>query len=95
MVDNTWRASIVHYASSRSKRVDRSVMAAELHALTLAFDLGFVVTAGRQEAMNRNIIMDVLTNSKTALDFIARDGRTTERRLQIYVHSLRRSYANG
>lgn len=43
LTDGTGLANLVHYGSSRCKRVARSVMAAALHALVYGFDQAFIV----------------------------------------------------
>lgn len=44
-IDYEWNRGrkIIHYGSSRCKRVPRSVMASELHASILGFHYGFVI----------------------------------------------------
>lgn len=95
MVDGTGRANIIHFASNRCRRVTRSVMASEIHALVIGFDNAFALNHLAQEVLNRKIILDAYVDSRTLFDVIARDGRTSEKRLQIDIHALRQSYSQG
>lgn len=95
LTDKDGNANVVHYSSARCKRVTRSVMAAELHALILAFDYGFVLREMLKEVLRRDVKLEALIDSKTVFDVVAKDGRTNERRLQIDVHALKESYTRG
>lgn len=43
MVDGQDNANIIHYGSRRCKRVTRSVMASEVHALSMGCDYGIII----------------------------------------------------
>lgn len=89
MVDKNNRANIVHYASCRCRRVARSVMAAEIHALVTAFDFAFVIADMLGEIMSRQPTIEALVDSRTLFDVIAKAGKTAERRLQIDVLAIK------
>lgn len=93
--DNQNRAKIVNYGSSSSKRVTRSVMAAELMGIVYGFDAAFVVQHMLSEVLGKTIPLDGYVDSKTVFDIIARRGPTLEKRLQIDAHALRESYFKG
>lgn len=95
LVDDEGNCNIVHYGSNRCKRVARSVMAAEIQALVLGFDYAYVVKDLIEEILGRTIMLDAMVDSKTVFDVIAKDAKTTERRLQIDVIALRQSYDMG
>lgn len=95
LIDSEDNANLIHFSSARCRRVTRSVMAAELHALVLAFDFGFVIREMVAEVLQRDVAIEALVDSKTVFDVVAKDAKTSERRLQIDVHALRESYARG
>ena len=95
MVDGNGNCNIVHYGSNRCQRVARSVMAAELQALVLGFDYAFVIKDLVEEILGRHVKVEVMVDSKTTFNVVAKDGKTTERRLQIDVLALRQSYDLG
>lgn len=43
LADKYYNSNIIHFASSRFRRVTRSVMAREIHALVLDFDAMFTL----------------------------------------------------
>lgn len=95
IVDDNHRANIVHYGSSRCRRVTRSVMASELHSLTMGFDNAYVVQHLLMEITGRLLEIEAYIDSKTVFDVVAKQGRTGEKRLAIDVSALRESYACG
>lgn len=95
MMDNTGRANIIHYASNRCKRVTGSVLASEIQALVAGFALAYVILHLMQELLNRDISLEAYMDNRTVFDVIAKDGRTCERRLKIYINALRQSYTTG
>jgi hypothetical protein len=58
LVDDGGNANIVHYGSQRCKRVTRSVMAAEFHALSYGFDQAFVTRHLAEEVFATRIPLD-------------------------------------
>lgn len=95
MVDDDNNSNIIHYGSNRCSRIARSVMAAELHALTLGFDYAFVIKDLLEDILGRKIKIEALIDSKTVFNVITKEGSTTERRLQIDILALRQSYDIG
>jgi len=95
LIDASNRANIIHYGSSCCKRVVRSVIAAELHALTYGFDNAFLVRDVLEEVLQRKVDIDGYLDSRTVFNIVARNSSTLEKRLQIDVHALRESYTNG
>jgi hypothetical protein len=95
IVDDANNANIVHFGSSKCKRVTRSVMAAELHGLVLGFDNAFVVRQMVSEISGREIPIDAYIDSKTVFDTITKLGTTLEKRLQIDAAALQESHLKG
>jgi hypothetical protein len=95
LVDEQNRANIVHYGSQKCRRVVRSVMAAELHALVYGFDHAFMVKTISEEILGRVVHIDAYIDSRTVFNTVARLGSTLEKRLQIDIHALRQSHHRG
>ena len=95
MVDDKGRCNIIHYGSNKCRRIARSVMAAEVMALVLGYDVAFVVKDLVEEILGREIKLEVMIDSRTVFNVIAKDGQTVEKRLQIDVLALRQSYDVG
>lgn len=93
--DKEVRANIVHYGSSRCKRVTRSVMEAEVHAFILSFDQAFVLRDQQSEMIGRDIDISAYVYSKTLFDTVAKGGTITDKRLLIDIWALREGYVNG
>lgn len=64
MMDKGDNASIVHFGSSRYRRVTRSLMSAELHALVIGFDLGFFTREMIFSIWRQDVPIEVFVNSK-------------------------------
>jgi len=95
LTDSNNRSNIVHYGSSSCKRVTRSVMAAELHALIYGFDNAYLVRDILEEVLQQKIEIDGYLDSRTVFNVVAKSSSTLEKRLQIDVHALRESHAKG
>jgi hypothetical protein len=95
LVDDGGNAHIVHYGSQRCKRVTRSVMAAELHALSYGFDQVFVARHLAEEIFATQIPVDEYIDSSTVFNTITRSTGTLEKCLQIDAFALRESHRRG
>ena len=93
--DGSNAANILHYGSSKCKRVTRSVLAAELMALVHGFDQAFVIQHTLHEILGRNLPIDAYVDSRTAFNFVAKNADTMEKRLQIDANALRQSLQQG
>jgi len=89
LADGSNNANILHYGSSRCKRITRSVMAAEIHGLIYGFDNAYVTRSMLKEILNVDIPIHGYVDSKTLFNVIAKNSATLEKRLQIDVFSLR------
>lgn len=92
LADERRKGNVVHYGSSRCHRVTRSVMAAEVHALVLAFDFGYIIRDATEQLLDRRIEMEAFVDSRTLFNVVAKNGSTTERRLQIDIMASKKSY---
>ena len=92
----TIRGNLIHWSSTKCKRVTRSVLASEVYGLTSGFDLAYVVTSTlRMVTSNLNlptIPIIVCTDSYSLYECFVKEGTTTEKRLMIDIMSLRQSY---
>lgn len=95
LADGSDNANIIHYGSSRCKRVTRPVIAAELHALIYGFDNAYVAKEVIDEVLGLQIPIDGYVDSKTLFNIVAKQGITLEKRLQIDVFSIRESHKKG
>lgn len=94
LVDKHGNMNIINFGSSRCKRVTRSVMAAEIHALIYGFDHTFVLQHTLGEIYGKCIPIEGFVDSKTLFNVIARFANTLEKRLQIDVFSIRECLDN-
>ncbi len=95
LVDKFNNCNILHYGSNRCKRVTRSVMAAEIHALIYGFDSAYITKSMMEEILNREIDIEAYVDSRTTFNVIARSAPTLEKRLQIDVFGIRESHEKG
>lgn len=85
-------ANIIHYSSFKSKRVTRSVIAADLYALAHAFDIGSTICQTITVLYGKPRPMTVYTDSKRLYDGILGANATAEKRLLIDLSLLRQAY---
>lgn len=84
--------NIIHFASGKSKRVCKSVLAAELFALVDGFDVGYSIAHSLQEIYGRQIDLTLYTDSQSLYGLCISLAHTTERRLQIDLSMIREAY---
>lgn len=92
LMDNEGNSNIVHYGSSKSKRVTRSVLSAELYAMVYGFDNCSVIHHALQEFLGRTVEFKIYTDSKSLFDSLVTLNSTTEKRLLIDLTMLRECY---
>jgi hypothetical protein len=90
-----YNANVVQYASQKSRRLPRSVMAAELHGLVLRFNAAYVVGGMVAEILGRIFPIDVYLDSKAVFDTVTRLTPTLEKRLLIDVYAVQKSHQKG
>jgi hypothetical protein len=86
---NSKHVNIVHWSSIKCKRVTRSVLAAELYALTHDFDLDAALKATLFAILDRFVSLIFCTDSKSLYDCLIKLDTTQKKRLMINVMSLR------
>ena len=92
LVDCRNNANIIHYGSAKGKRIARCVMAAEVLGLLYRYDNAYVAAHMLSEIFGRQIPIDIFIDSRTLFNVVAKNGSTTEKRIQIDVHALRESH---
>ncbi|KAM4058734.1 cwf18 domain containing protein [Hirsutella rhossiliensis] len=90
------RGNILHWSSTKCKRVTRSVLASEIYGLTSGFDLAFVikqtVNTIAQRLDLKQILLVICTDSYSLYECLVKLGTTTEKRLMIDIMALRQAY---
>lgn len=86
------KGNLIHWSSTKSKRVTRSVLASELYAMVAGFDMATVLKMTLATILNVEIPLIICTDSQSLYDCITRLGTTAEKRLMIDIMALRQSY---
>lgn len=84
--------NIIHWSSTKSKRVVRSVLAAELYAMVAGFDIAAALKETINKVMDRHVPLVVCTDSFSLYECVTKLGTTAEKRLMIDILALRQSY---
>lgn len=92
LCDNMNRAHVLDYASKKSKRVVRSIMAGEVYAFMDAFDTAFSIAHDLTTLLGCNVPILMFTDSKQLFDALTKGKRTTEKRLMIDIATAREAY---
>lgn len=82
----------IHFKSYKSKRLCRSVLAAEVIAFADVFDCAFTLSNEISSLLNRNINLDIFTDSKSLFDIISKGSKTSEKRLMLDVAAAREGF---
>lgn len=90
------QGNIVHWSSTKCKRVTRSVLASEIYGMTSGLDIGFVLARTLRTICERNGLppsdLVICTNSKLLYDCLVQFGTTIKKRLIIDIMAIRQSY---
>lgn len=92
MTDKDGLSNILHYSSIKSRRVTRSVLAAELYAMSHAFDIASTLKLTLSEIYGRKISMVMCTDSKSLFHLLVGITPPTEKRLLRDLKGLREAY---
>lgn len=87
--DAAGACNIIHCLSTKGRKIARFVMAAEVQALVLGFYYAFLVIYLIKDLFGRNVDLETMIESRFAFKVVATNGKTAERRLQIYALALR------
>ena len=64
------RVNVLYWTSVKCKRVTRSVLASELYAIVLGFDIAGALKATTDEVLNINLLLILCTNSKSLYEYL-------------------------
>jgi hypothetical protein len=106
LIDEINAINIIHWSSVKCKRIIRSVLAAELYAMTYEFDIETTIkvilkkilssmisrTEFEKKISRSKISLILCTNSKSLYDCLVRLNTTRKKRLMIDVMRLRQLY---
>jgi hypothetical protein len=92
LTDATKRANIVHWSSTKCKRVTRSVLASELYGMAHGFDIAVAIKSTVDKILQIDLPLVLATDSKSLYDCLVRLGTMQEKRLMIDVMCLRQAY---
>eukprot|EP00171_Calliarthron_tuberculosum_P004960 IDg4960t1 len=92
LVDSNGFANIIHYASVKSKRVTRSVLAAELYAMVHGYDSAATLQLSLSAIFRRRLAVRIYTDSRSLYDSVTRLSSTREKRLLIDLSLLREAF---
>ena len=90
--DEEGNANVIHYGTSKSKRVTRSVLAVELYAMAVGFDVASAARPTIAEIMGRDVPLVVYTDSKSLYDALRTINTTMEKRLLFDLQVIRQAY---
>ena len=76
LADATRRANILHWSSTKCKRVTRSVLALELYVMAHGFDIGALVKAIVDRALGITLLLVICTDSKSLYECLVKLGTT-------------------
>jgi len=96
--DNTFdiRGNVIHWSSTKCKRVTRSVLASETYGMVSGVDIAIAILTTLKMITERlgllSIPLVVCTDSYSLYECLVKLGTTNEKRLMIDIMALRQSY---
>lgn len=93
--DKNDNACVIHYSSWKSRRVVRSVLAAELFAFVSSHDYCQIIAHDLHLITGKKFPVHLMTDSKSIFDTITKLSGVSEKRLMIDIAALRQSYSCG
>jgi hypothetical protein len=91
IADKHNKANILHWSSTKCKRVTRSVLVSELYAMAVGFDISASMKATIDRILNKEVPLVVCTDSKSLYKCLIKLGTTQEKRLMIDIMALRQA----
>jgi hypothetical protein len=92
LADQDNRANVIHWSSTKCKRVTRSVLASELYAMSNGFDMASAIKSTVEKILGITLPLTICTDSKSLYDCLVKLGTTQEKRLMVDLMCLRQSY---
>ena len=90
--DDSNRVVPISFKSYKSRRIARSVLAAEVIAFSDLFDEAISLRSQVEEALRSAVPLHLFTDSKSLFDIISKGSRTSEKRIMLDVHAAREGY---
>lgn len=90
--DATGRVNVVHYSSTKTKRIVRSVLGAETIALSNAADFGICLATELENMLGYRPPLHLLTDSETLFNVLIKSTMTSELRLMIDIVASKESF---
>ncbi|KAF1937548.1 hypothetical protein EJ02DRAFT_426510 [Clathrospora elynae] len=96
--DNTFtiRGNVIHYSSTKCKRVTRSVLASKIYGMINGFDIGIAIATTLRMITDRlglaTVPLVICTDSYSLYECLVKLGTTKEKCLMIDIMALRQSY---
>jgi hypothetical protein len=88
--------NLIHWSSTKSKRVTRSVLASEIYGMVAGADLAYAIGSTIAKVMEQlelpAVPIVVCTDSYSLYECLVKLGTTKEKRLMIDIMALRQSY---
>ncbi|KAF9877272.1 hypothetical protein CkaCkLH20_04972 [Colletotrichum karsti] len=88
--------NVVHYSSTKSERLTRSVLASEVYGMAAGVDMAYAIATTLKVITTRlgisTIPTIVCTDSYLLYECLVKLGTTNEKRLMIDIMALRQSY---
>jgi hypothetical protein len=88
--------NLIHWSSTKSKRITRSVLASEIYGMVAGTDIGFAIGSTLKmitEQLNLPTIPTIVcTDSFSLYECLVKLGTTKEKRLMIDIMAIRQSY---
>jgi hypothetical protein len=90
------KGNLIHYSSTKSKRVTRSVLASEIYGMVGGVDMAIAINTTIKMIMDQlgftSIPIIVCTDSYSLYECLVKLGTTKEKRLMIDIMAIRQSY---
>ena len=90
------QGNMIHWSSTKCKRITRSVLASEIYGMVSGFDLGIAIKATLRMVTDRlnmpSIPLVICTDSYSLYECLVKLGTTNEKRLMIDIMALLQSY---
>ncbi|KAF1939129.1 hypothetical protein EJ02DRAFT_457279, partial [Clathrospora elynae] len=92
----TIHGNVIHYSSTKCKRVTRSVLASEIYGMVNGFDIGIAIATTLRMITERlglaAVPLVICTDSYSLYECLVKLGTTKEKCLMIDIMALRQSY---
>lgn len=94
LADGANNANILHWSSTKCKRITRSVLASEVYGMAHGFDAAAAIKSTLTQLLHLTepLPLVICTDSKSLYECLVKLGTTQEKRLMIDLMCLRQSY---